>query len=592
MKDRQAGYEELSSLASRYPNDVQYTWHLLNFAFELGNKEDALKYEKQLRELEGPDGSLWRFAQARRLAIESRDVHDDSFVKATQLLSQLQGLRPTWIQVYMLGADIAQRKGDSRQAARDLTKAVELGARQPTIIQVLVSMLYQQGRMADAEQLLGRLGELGNTSGGTDLSGTVIELSLKDRDYERALRLAEDGVKARPDDATAYLWLGRAMLAANRPKDAEAAFKNAVRKGPQEVRSWLTLISFYSQLSEVDKARATVKRMEQFLKLSGAQQSIVWAQAHEIAGDIPGAAKNFLEAAEAASDDTSIQKRVAQFFETRDPAIAEKCLRRMLEVDPKDQNARYALALILAGMGEARWKDAWELVSTAPGSGAPTAADRRIQIRMLFRNGGKEQRTQARKLLEELAADPKQGTPDDLLTLAQLNEGEKNLPATKELLVRLASREKTDPASIARLVDFLLRNGELDDAETWLSRLESAAPDNFTVLQLRTQWLKLKNRGDEIVPLVDAFKQKQLTTLPSPNQRNGILQSSPRCMPRRATSRRPERPTASCTPQIRNTTWCWRIGCSARRKPAKPSSCSPRRRRRIRLRSLPFSSPG
>ena len=128
-------------------------------------------------------------------------------------------------------------------------------------------------------------------------------------------------------------------------------------------------------------------------------------------------------------------------------------------------------------------------------------------------------------MLEELVADSKQATPDDLLTLAQFNELDKNLPAAKELFVRLASQDKADAASLARLADFLLRNGELDEAETWLGRLESAAPDNFTVLQLRSQWLKLKNRGDEIVPLVDAYKQKQLTTLPSPNRRNGMLQN-------------------------------------------------------------------
>ena len=284
-KDRKAGYEELIGLSSYFPSDVQYTWHLLNFAFELGNKEDALKYEKQLRELEGPDGSLWRFAKARRMVAESRDVHDDSFVEAAQLLSQLQGLRPTWLPVYMLGADIAQRQGNTRLAAEQLTRAVDLGA--AAQYRAELDFLALPARPDRRRRAIARQAGRDGQHLGRDRSVRHGDRHVAGRPRLRSgVRLAEDGVKSRPDDATAYWWLGRVMLAAKRPKDAEAAYKNAVRKGPQEVRTWLTLISFYSQLGDSEKARETVKRMEQFLKLAGAQQAFVWAQAHEIAGDM------------------------------------------------------------------------------------------------------------------------------------------------------------------------------------------------------------------------------------------------------------------------------------------------------------------
>ena len=365
MKNRKAGYEEFVKFAENYPNDVQICSQLLDFASELGNQADALKYEKQLRTLEGPDGSLWRFAQARRLLAESRDVQDDAFVKAAQLLSQLQGLRPSWVPVYLLGAEVAQRQGNARRSAEQLTRAVDLGARQPAVLQQLIGMLYQQGRMADAEQLLARVGDLGGSAGTVDLSGTAIAMSLADRDFDRALHLAEEGVRLRPDDSSAHWWLGRALLASRRSTEAEAAFRQAVRKGPQEVRNWLALIGFYSQAGQADKARSTVKKMEQFVKLTGAQQKFVWAQAHELTGDIPGAAQYYRAAAEAAPDDVNVQQRVATFFEVRDPALAEQCLRRVLEISPKAINSRRMLAMILAGGGESRWKEAWELVSPA-----------------------------------------------------------------------------------------------------------------------------------------------------------------------------------------------------------------------------------
>ena len=66
----------------------------------------------------------------------------------------------------------------------------------------------------------------------------------------------------------------------------------------------------------------------------------------------------------------------------------------MIELSPKAQNARNSLALILASSGEARWKEAWALVASPAGGAAPSAADRRMQIRVLFRNGGEQQRAQ------------------------------------------------------------------------------------------------------------------------------------------------------------------------------------------------------
>ena len=238
---------------------------------------------------------------------------------------------------------------------------------------------------------------------------------------------------------------------------------------------------------------------------------------------MPGAAQYYRAAATAAADDANIQQRAAVFFETRDPALAEQCLRRVLEISPKAINSRRMLAMILAGGGESRWKEAWELVSPAASTETPSAVDRRIQIRILFRNGGEQQRAKARKLLEELVADSKQSVPDDLLMLAQLNDADKNVPAAKALYLRLADQKKPEPANLLRLVEFLMRHNDLDEAEPWLAKLEEAAPDGLGPLQLHAQWLKAKDRSDEIEPLINKFKQRQLATALTAPQKAGLL---------------------------------------------------------------------
>ncbi len=362
MKDRQAGYQETVKLANSYPNDVQLCWHAYNFATELNDQAEIVKYEKKLRDLEGTDGSMWRFSQARRLLTEAKDVQDESFVKAVQLLSQLQGLRPSWIPVYLLGAEIAQRQDNPRLAAEQLTRAVDLGAKQPVIVQQLVSLLNQLGRSTDAEQLLARVGDMG-MSESADMTGAAIAVALAEHDIDRALHLAQNGVRSRPEDSTAHWWLGRTLLVARRPAEAETAFREAVRKGTQEVRNWLALVSFYGQAGEAEKARSTVKKMEQHLKIPAAQEPFVRAQAHELAGDLEGADRYYRAAATAAADDVNVQQRTAAFFESRDRSFAEQCLRRALKLSPKSQNIQRSLAMILAGGGESSWKEAWELVA-------------------------------------------------------------------------------------------------------------------------------------------------------------------------------------------------------------------------------------
>ncbi len=110
-----------------------------------------------------------------------------------------------------------------------------------------------------------------------------------------------------------------------------------------------------------------------------------------------------------------------------------------------------------------------------------------------------------------------------MLILAQLEEADKKLPAAKELLLRLAGQKKSDPAVLLRLVDFLMRHEELDEAGPWLTQLESAAPDGLGPVQLRAQWLKAKDRSGEIGPLITDFKRRQMATELTSQQQASVL---------------------------------------------------------------------
>ena len=181
-------------------------------------------------------------------------------------------------------------------------------------------------------------------------------------------------------------------------------------------------------------------------------------------------------------------------------------------------------------------------------------------------------------------ADPKQATPDDLLTLAQLNEIDKNLPAAKELLNRIAGQEKPEPVSIVRMIEFLLRNGDLDEAETWIGRLEAAAPESFAARIARpVAQGEQSHRRDRA-----AARQIQAAAV------GGAEHSQPEeprcckvvrpCMPHWAAPRRPTPRIASCTRPTPSTTPFWPTGYSAKRRPRKRSNCFRRPQRPTRRR--------
>ena len=136
----------------------------------------------------------------------------------------------------------------------------------------------------------------------------------------------------------------------------------------------------------------------------------------------------------------------------------------------------------------------------------------RLEAILLLRRAGKNDLPRARQLLETLVSSPEFDLNDRrllALCLEKLDEPE----AARE---QLESVVNTSPSAqnLAALIDFLLRNGEEDASQSWLEQLEVQAGWSRASIGLRTRWMAVTDRRNEIKPLVELFAQKQFQRNP------------------------------------------------------------------------------
>ena len=117
----------------------------------------AKHWEDALLKLEGQEGSVWRYARARRLLDAAKDIDDPQFAEADRLQTEIRKIRPSWAPGYLLGGIIHQQRGKFAEAADDYQEAIRLGYRQLAVYEPLVALLNKLGRYSEAENCLAGL---------------------------------------------------------------------------------------------------------------------------------------------------------------------------------------------------------------------------------------------------------------------------------------------------------------------------------------------------------------------------------------------------------------------------------------------------
>lgn len=527
-------------------------------AFEHGSLSDVEDWENELKSLEGPDGTFWRQVRARRLLALAKTVADPNFSEAEKLQEEIRKLRPSWSAGQVLRAFILQRRGRFEEALDAYKEAIRLGDRRVAISERLVALLYQLNRFSEAEQYLADL--KGAASGSALLSSLEISEATRQGQWEHALQAARRAVAVRPNDPQAHIWLGRMLLADNDPRQAEAAFREAVRVSPAGVEASYALLFFLARSNQPDRIRELLAEVDKNEKIPAGGRKLLLAYGYELIGDPAAAKASCRELLALAADTAAVRTRVAAQVARFDPEQAEAALRRALQLEPRYGPARHLLAGILADRGgQKEWEEAIALLQDTPRGEQDAGLRELLRAALLARRGGPENLRQARQIAQELLATSAE--PRAALLLVRIYEAEGDLSNARETCLGLVNRANSSPAHLAVFVDMLLRHGRTAEAEPWLQKLEKAAPDNLGAVTLRARWLEQSGRSGQIEPLVEKFGQTLLGKISKNPQQElqvdyaiGTLYSAVRLHPlaerwyRRALEKSPEQfqPLALC----------------------------------------------
>lgn len=134
-------------------------------------------------------------------------------------------LDPTIAEAHVLLADVLQRRWQWAEAEAEYRRALDLNPSDSAAHVGFARWLLCQGRADDAVAWAGRgreLDPLGNA--GTSIGYILFEA----RHYDEAIRAMRAVVGVRPDDASAYWYLGFALIANDEPEEAVPVLEKAL----------------------------------------------------------------------------------------------------------------------------------------------------------------------------------------------------------------------------------------------------------------------------------------------------------------------------------------------------------------------------
>lgn len=471
-------------------------------------------WAEALKSVEGPGGGFWRYCEARGLLAEAPSIDAAGFAVATQRAAEIRAQQPDWPPGLVLEGLIAETRGQFAEAVVAYQQAEARGEQSLFVSERLARLLYQLDRQQELDQYLASREQ--RQPGSHTLSSLAALRAVARGELGRAVELAQEAVASRADDPAACALLAQALAAAGRQEEAEEQFRAALRLARTEAERLAALdglFRFYLRMEQREQAEAYLRELAENRNLTEAGRALLLAGGYEVLGDQQRAEANYRRVAELERAEATAQMALVEFLLRRGdaPALdeARQLLEQLVSGQPDFRPARRALALLLARTGnDADWQQAQGLLSEAVAGEELSAADRRLQALLLVRRGGPENRRQARQMLEKLLAESEEPAAGDRILLARLCETDGLIDEAQQQYQALVEVEKPNPVDLGAYVEFLLRQGELEAAGTWLARLEQSAPDVLPTIGLKARWFFARQELEAIEPYVEQAAER------------------------------------------------------------------------------------
>ena len=469
--------ERLYQLASpKAPRDAV----IQRLMFEVAvSKKDRDAIEGALRMIGHiPDQkAFWHYGEAVRQRLMAGEETEDKGAQQRFLAIALEHLteadalprsREDMARIHLLTGEIHDIEGRQAEALDRYLAAAKLRPIPVDALQRAVYLLYQQGRIPEADQLMARIDSpqielkpeltpylaesLYRAAEDTRAIEVAEAVATVSGEYQDHLRLAEilrlSALRAESEDQS------REMLG-----KAEQSYRKAVELGPDSPAAWVSLIRFL-HTDQPEAAQTALVEFQEDLPPDGAPYEL--AICYDMLGQ---------------------------------PEESKSELAKIIEGGPKFPPAqvnwarRKLASIMLRRPDYAILEQAEELLrrNLAPEPEAGSVLDKRALATVLSVYADPDKRREAIRLLEELVEGAAE--PQDRFSLAKLYLARDDW-AEASRLFSLVAAESDRPEYIAAYVDALLDHDQVSDADSWMKRLIELAPGESPtdILQARVRF--------------------------------------------------------------------------------------------------------
>ncbi|HEX8199037.1 MAG TPA: tetratricopeptide repeat protein, partial [Isosphaeraceae bacterium] len=465
--------------------------------------------------IEGETGTLWRYAEASLLVTKARRGDKQGLDQARARLTEIAAQRPNWSRVPLLEAQINELEGNTERAIEGYRQAIQLGDPGTLAARQLVLLLYRLNRIDEADRVISRLADKSPLMAGT-LGQVAAELSLRNKDYERALELAQRSVRADAAEYRDRIWLALVQAASGKPDDALATLRLAVQVAGDVPDVWVALVQQMARMGLKSDAEAAIREAQ--AKLPPARAPLALALCYELIGSPDRAEKSYQEVLKAQPDDLALLERVTSFYiQAQRPRQAEPLLRRML--DPKLgapatalARTRRNLAIVLADRGtQPQFQEALALIEANLQGGTKSDDDLRVRATVLASQPAR--RREAIQIFEEIGR-RREPSPADRLLLFGLYSDTGDWDRARTLMQALVAEHGDEPIYLVSFVGRLIERGDLAEAKPLVDKLEELEPAAYRAKELRARLLKADGQADQAAALLKSAAREPGTAPP------------------------------------------------------------------------------
>ncbi|MAG94294.1 MAG: hypothetical protein CMJ48_11155 [Planctomycetaceae bacterium] len=519
----------LKELAANRPDDVLVQRQLLRFAVARGDAGAAVALIERMRRIEGEGGYYWRLAQASLDVAMARAGERERLDQARRLALEVKESMPTSARAFVLLGQIDQLWGEEENAVENFLQAVELGERGTPILYGLVSSLTGLGRYNEAEEILRKFEERNDTPLSRAFGDLALEVSMQTENYQRAMRIAEQGVTAEPKNVAKRLWLGRVQSAAGESQAAEASFRKALELDASRPESWIALVAFLIKHKRDEEAAVEIAKAEKAVPTDVA--TLTSAQLHEAAGNVERGEQQYGAALKADPTRTAVAWKVAEFHLRRGQLDKSQELLEEI-VQPKAEAsvrvlvvARRALATLLV-LREAYpgFQRGMALIDANLGGSPRSLNDLRAKAKLLQTQPIRENRQEAVRIFEQLRT---QGdlSDSDRFDLARLYLALDDWNQSRQLMLVLLGKQPDNPQWVSFTVSNMLAHGQTGLAcQHWLEQLRKVEPQAFRTMELTARLAVEHQQVDAALAVVDTWLRAQAK--PDPDKPDDPAQPS------------------------------------------------------------------